>query len=85
MELWQSLGSLPRERERRKSRCDKAIYVGDDETDERVFALARRGRLLTIRAGANRISLARFYVRDQRQIDRLLRTLIELRTDHLSR
>jgi len=73
------------ERETGKRHCDKAIYVGDDETDERVFALARPGRLLTIRVGANRFSLARFYLRDQREIDRLLRTLIELRTDHLSR
>jgi trehalose 6-phosphate phosphatase len=67
------------ERERKKRRCDKAIYIGDDETDEHVFAMARHGRLLAIRVGANQFSLARFYVRNQREIDLFLRTLVELR------
>ncbi len=69
------------ERERKRRRCDKAIYLGDDETDEHVFALARHGRLLAIRVSANRFSLARFYVRNQREVDQLLRILIALRTD----
>ena len=38
--------------------CDTAIYVGDDETDEDVFALDQPGRLLSIRVGARKASLA---------------------------
>jgi trehalose 6-phosphate phosphatase len=67
------------ERERRKRRCDKVVYIGDDETDEKVFALGRSGRFLTIRVGAKRSSLARFYIRNQQEVDRLLQSLIELR------
>jgi trehalose 6-phosphate phosphatase len=39
------------ERERARLRCDTAIYVGDDQTDEDVFALDQPGRLLTVRVG----------------------------------
>ncbi len=67
------------EQARRKFRCDKVIYAGDDVTDEDVFALAKNGRFLTIRVGANRRSVARFYLRSQREMDRLLKTLIEFR------
>ena len=67
------------ERERRKRHCDKVVYVGDDETDENVFALGRSGRFLTIRVGAKRSSLARFYIRNQQEVDRLLQRFIELR------
>jgi trehalose 6-phosphate phosphatase len=68
------------ERARHELKCEKVIYVGDDTTDEDVFAIARRGRCLTIRVGASRSSTAQFYIRDQREIDRLLKTLIALRT-----
>jgi trehalose-6-phosphatase len=37
------------ERERERLCCDTAIYVGDDETDEDVFALDQPTRLLSIR------------------------------------
>ena len=46
------------ERERERLRCDTAIYVGDDETDEDVFALDQPGRLLAIRVGAASASQA---------------------------
>lgn len=67
------------ERERARLRCDTAIYVGDDETDEDVFALDQPGRLLTIRVGAKRASAAAYYIPRQTTIDELLRTLIDLR------
>lgn len=67
------------ERERARLRCDTAIYAGDDETDEDVFALDQPGRLLTIRVGAKRASLARYCIRSQAQIDELMRALIDLR------
>lgn len=67
------------EKERKKWRCEKVIFIGDDETDESVFALAQRNRFLTIRVGPKRASLARFYIRSQREIDALLRALLAAR------
>jgi trehalose 6-phosphate phosphatase len=67
------------ESERRRRHCDKVIFLGDDETDESVFALPRRDRFLTIRVGAKRSSLSRFYLRDQKEVDPLIRSLIALR------
>lgn len=69
------------ERERERLGCDTAIYVGDDETDEDVFALDQPGRLLTIRIGSKRTSGATYYLPDQRAIDDLLRALIDLRRE----
>lgn len=70
---------LALERQLMHSRCNRAIYVGDDDTDEDVFALPGRGRMLTIRVGPNRDSLAGYYMRNQRDIDRFIRQLMELR------
>jgi len=67
------------ERERRRQRCDTAIYVGDDETDEDVFALDQPGRLLSIRVGSRRASAAPYCIDDQLQIDALLQALIDMR------
>jgi trehalose 6-phosphate phosphatase len=67
------------ERARRLLACEKAIYVGDDETDEDAFAAARPDRLLSVRIGTARRSRARFRLKDQRQIDLFLRTLLTLR------
>jgi trehalose 6-phosphate phosphatase len=67
------------ERERERLGCDTALYVGDDETDEDVFALDQPGRLLAVRVGAKRTSLAAYYIPNQRAIDDLLRALIEHR------
>jgi trehalose 6-phosphate phosphatase len=60
--------------------CEKAIYAGDDDTDEDVFALDRPGTLLTIRVGARAGTLASYYVRRQDDIDELLRHLLQLRS-----
>ncbi|MBI5507722.1 MAG: trehalose-phosphatase [Deltaproteobacteria bacterium] len=68
------------ERERERLRCDTAIYVGDDTTDEDVFALDQPGQLLTIRVGAKSSSAAVYYLRNQRDIDRLLQKLLDLRS-----
>lgn len=67
------------ERERERLRCDTAIYVGDDETDEDVFSLDQPGRLLTVRVGAKRTSAASYCIPDQLAMDELLRTLLDLR------
>jgi trehalose 6-phosphate phosphatase len=67
------------ERERDRLRCDTAIYVGDDETDEDVFGLDQPGRLLTVRVGPRRTSQASYYVRSQAAMDDLLAALAALR------
>ncbi len=65
------------EKARARFGCDTALYVGDDVTDEDVFALDQPGRLLTIRVGASRRSQAAYYIRSQAEIDRLLRALLK--------
>ncbi len=67
------------ERARTRFGCDSAIYLGDDDTDEDVFALGRSARLLSIRVGPSRSSLADYYIRGQKEVDRLIQVLIELR------
>lgn len=67
------------ERERERLACDTAIYVGDDDTDEDVFALGQPARLLTIRIGAKPVSGASYYIQSQADIDELLRVLVHLR------
>ncbi|HKB69838.1 MAG TPA: trehalose-phosphatase [Thermoanaerobaculia bacterium] len=67
------------ESERERLGCDRMIYVGDDETDEDVFALDEPGRLLAIRVGRRRDSAAGYYVPEQGSVDELLRRLVELR------
>jgi trehalose 6-phosphate phosphatase len=69
------------ERERDRLGCDTALFLGDDETDEDVFALDRPGRLFGIRVGRAPASQASYYVRDQREVDALLDRLIALRRD----
>jgi trehalose 6-phosphate phosphatase len=68
------------ERERKRLQCDTTIYVGDDETDEDVFALGQPERLLAIRVGAKRGSAASYCITNQEAIDVLLRTLLEFRS-----
>jgi trehalose 6-phosphate phosphatase len=65
------------EHARSRFACDTALYVGDDETDEDVFDLDQPGRLLTIRIGEKRHSSASYFIRSQREIDRLLRALLD--------
>lgn len=59
-----------------------AIYVGDDLTDERVFAWARVRRsalrsVLTVRVGRSAHSRAAYFLSSQRDIDVLLWRLLE--------
>lgn len=69
------------ERERARLGCDTAIYVGDDDTDEDVFALDRPGQLLGVRVGRSPDSAAPYFVASQRDLDELLRVLLGLRQD----
>jgi trehalose 6-phosphate phosphatase len=70
---------LALERERAYFACDTVIYVGDDDTDEDVFQLNQPARLLSIRVGQKRSSAAPYYIRNQAEIDKLLKTLVALR------
>lgn len=63
----------------RRLRCESAIYVGDDGTDEDAFASAPPDRLLSIRVGSPRTSAASYRLERQADIDALLRTLRGLR------
>lgn len=65
---------------RERECADIALYVGDDVTDEDVFELDQPGRLLCIRVGQSRKSAAPWFLRDQRELDMLLQTLVDLRT-----
>jgi trehalose 6-phosphate phosphatase len=58
---------------------DSAIYVGDDHTDEEAFSVWPADRLLAIRIGLHGRSRARYGLRNQREIDELLRVLLAMR------
>jgi trehalose 6-phosphate phosphatase len=57
-------------------RCQSALYVGDDDNDEDVFALAPRARLLGIRVGRSRTSRAEYFLPRQTAINELLSRLL---------
>ena len=61
----------------RRLDCGAALYVGDDETDEDVFAL-RDARILTVRVGKKNGSSARYFVKRQAEITEVLRLLVEV-------
>ena len=66
---------------RDRTDADIAMYVGDDVTDEDVFRLDQPGRLFTVRIGRSKTSAARYYLRQQQEIDTLLEHLVALRVD----
>lgn len=51
--------------------CAKGFFAGDDETDEDVFRI-QDNNFFTVRVGVKKSSRAKFYLRDQREITRLL-------------
>jgi trehalose 6-phosphate phosphatase len=57
--------------------CERAIYVGDDDTDEDAFVAVKRDLLLSIRIGPSCTSRARYHVDSQESIDLLLQELID--------
>lgn len=66
---------------REQAGADTALFVGDDLTDEDIFALDQPGRLQTIRVGASRTSSARYFLRSQVEIDVLLEKLAQYRAE----
>ena len=63
--------------ERHRLACDWVLYVGDDQNDEDAFALD--GNLVAVRIGRSQRSRARYYLRTQAEIDKLLELLVALR------
>jgi trehalose 6-phosphate phosphatase len=66
---------------REQAGADTALFVGDDLTDEDIFALDQPGRLQTIRIGASRRSSAQYFLRSQAEIDVLLEKLAQYRAE----
>ncbi|MBX3020043.1 MAG: trehalose-phosphatase [Bdellovibrionales bacterium] len=58
----------------KRQKVKRALFAGDDVTDEDVFRL-RKKNILTIRVGRKAGSAAQFYLRDQKEMARLLRHL----------
>jgi len=56
---------------------EAALYVGDDETDEDVFASGLPG-LISVRVGPRRGSRARYFLRSRSEVDQLLAALARL-------
>lgn len=60
----------------RRTRAKQALFIGDDDTDEAVFAL-NDPRIVTVRVGRKRSSHAQFFLRDQTEIDAVLSYLVK--------
>lgn len=59
--------------------CGRALYVGDDVTDEDVFDLKDESlSLFTIRVGRKKNSSAGYFLHGQQEMDELLRLLLQL-------
>ncbi len=52
-----------------------ALYVGDDDTDEDVFSLPDEG-IVTVRVGHKKTSNAKFFVKRQSEVQRILREIL---------
>jgi trehalose 6-phosphate phosphatase len=66
-------------RNMKTARCRRAIYVGDDTTDEDVFRL-HDDNIFSIRIGPARNTSACYYLKNQREMERLLRFMIRTLT-----
>jgi trehalose 6-phosphate phosphatase len=63
--------------ERERLGCEWVLFVGDDDNDEDAFGLG--GNTVPVRVGERVRSKARYYVKDQTEVDRLLERLAALR------
>jgi len=64
-------------RERDRLAAEWVLYVGDDTNDEDAFAIG--GNLAGVRIGRSARSHARYYLKNQSEIDTLLESLVSLR------
>ena len=63
--------------ELKRRACTRALFVGDDETDEDVFARSGELALFGIRVGRKLRSRAAYFLRNQEEVDELLRVLTQ--------
>jgi len=63
----------------RRARSESTLYVGDDCSDELVFASRETPDLVAVRVKRSLTSRAAYYLRDQKEIDDLLSALVALR------
>ena len=63
----------------RSLRCDRVLFIGDDETDERVFRHLPTSQLLGIRIGPAPHSRAAYLLDKQADVDVLLSELVALK------
>lgn len=56
-------------------RCTGLFFIGDDETDETVFAM-QEGLTLGVRVGHQPHSRARYYIKHQSEVEDVLRFLV---------
>jgi len=59
-----------------ESGCSRALYIGDDETDEDVFAL-RDERIFSVHVGPGGKTNAGYYLKKQEEVYRLIQTVIK--------
>lgn len=64
--------------ELRRTGSPRALFVGDDVTDEDVFRLDLPQQILSIRVGHSPRSLARYFLQDRDEVDQLLGFLAPL-------
>lgn len=69
----------------RELRCEHALFVGDDVTDEDAFEQERTGKVTAVRIGRRRDSAASWYLPGQEAIDELLELLIVMRSPPVAR
>lgn len=62
----------------------KAFYIGDDYTDEDVFALPD-SRIFTVRVGQKQDSNAKFFVRNQTEVGKVISTILSYFSDQYSK
>jgi len=61
----------------RRSEIKHVFYIGDDDTDEDVFNLEyNSGQIMTVRVGMKKSSRAKYFIKQQSEINQLLRTII---------
>jgi len=64
--------------ERNRLACSWILFLGDDENDEDAFAM--EGNIIPVRVGLKRRSHARYYLRTQAEIEKLLELLCRMRS-----
>lgn len=61
--------------------ASRAVFVGDDVTDEAVFGVNRPDLVLCIRVGYDPASHARYYVHERDDVDLVLQALMTMRAE----